>query len=433
VDAPRPELPGGFSPSTLRWIVVAAAVSFSAALLLTIFGRDLSRPPTATANSFSRSVLGYRGLAEFLAALDLGVVSRETRAALGSGSERPILLAEPDAALAAGDPTRRLLALLQESRAKRASLVLVLPKWTGTPLARRPDWVGALRLLPPAAVRRPLAALLAPSDVAPAEVVRVPPGAPLGCSWNARALDVELAPAQLLAEAPEMTPLVRCRGGALVARYPLALGSPDLFVVADPDLLNNRGLARGDHAAIVQALFVQVLGATGVVFDETIHGFERATSLVAELFRFPLALVLAQAAILLAIVLWAGAARFGKPAAAAAALPAGKQALIDNTAGLLAAGAERDPRGLRGHAADSLARYYRQTVRAVASELFVGSERGERETRERLQRISDGRRLGMNLAGLEFRVRNPEGSDLELARAIHRWRLEMTDGDRRDP
>src|SRR5262249_49800405 len=120
---PRPELPGGYSPSTLRWIVAVAALSFLAALLLTVFGRDLSRPPTATSNSFSRSLLGYRALADFLAALNLGVVSRETRAALDSGSERPILLAEPDAALAAGDPTRRLAALLAESRTQRAPLV----------------------------------------------------------------------------------------------------------------------------------------------------------------------------------------------------------------------------------------------------------------------------------------------------------------------
>lgn len=430
---PVPEYEGGFSRRTVAGIAIAATVSFAVAMLLTFFGRDLSRPPTHVTSTFSHSALGHRALAELLSGLGLGVVSRETRAGLATGPRHPLIVAEPDPARAANDPTKRLKALAAEALRREAPLVLVLPKWTGEPLPRHPGWVGALRLLPGEQVRAPLAALLGKKIA----VRRAAPGEPLGCYafWGeGQSFDVDLAPAQLLAAGPGLEALVRCRGGVLVGRTPLdprEPESPALYIVADPDVLNNRGLARADHAALAYGLLAGHLQATGVVFDETVHGFERASGLLAEVFRFPLSLVLLQMLLLTGAVLWAGMGRFGKPLPAGQGLPAGKDVLIDNTARLLALGGS-------GPAADSLARYWRQSVRLAAARLFLPADRGGDETREKLQQASDARGLGMNLATIESRLREPGDGVLALARAIHRWRLEITstgdtDGERRDP
>jgi uncharacterized protein DUF4350 len=429
--SPPPEMEGGYSRRAVGWIAGVAAASFTISLLLIFFGRDLSRPPVAVPSTFSRSVLGHRALAELLAALGLGVASRETRAAFGTGPTHPLIVAEPDPERLRDDPTKRLAALAGEVRRNEAPLVLVLPKWQGRELPKRPGWIGALRLLPVAEVRRPLAALLAPARQAPPAVRRLA-GAGLGCSasWSTGSFfEVELAPAQLLAEDPRLEPVVHCRGGVLIGRFLPSGEVPDFYVVADPDLLNNQGLGRADHAALALGLLRQ-MAATGVVFDETVHGFERASGLFAELFRFPLLPVLLQMLLAVGAVLWAGAVRLGKPLPAAAGLPAGKEVLIDNTARLLAAGARHDG----AQAAGGLARYYRQSLRDVAAQLFLSAEGGARELRERVQRSADARGLGVDLAALERRLGDVAGMGREealaLARAVHRFRLEMTDAKR---
>ncbi len=404
----------------MRWIAGAAAVSFLALVLVSLFGRDLARPPVAGPSTFSTSALGYRGLAELLASLGLGVAARETRAARDTGPRQPLVLAEPDPALAA-DPTRRLPALAEEAVRRQAQLVLILPKWTGRPLARRPGWIGGLRLRPPLEALRPLALLTGPRVAAGLRLRRLP--AARRCTWWGEREEVDLAPAQLLAEQKGLVPLVACRGGVLVGALPLWQGGgQSVLVVADPDLWNDRGLGRAGHAALAQAFFVGYLGASGAVFDETLHGFERAAGIFAAAFRFPLSLALLQALLLLAAILWAGMARFGKPLPREAALAAGKEVLIDNTARLLAAG---------GHVAASLARYRRQTVRDLAAELHLPAA-GEGETRVALARLAAARRLAAPPLGgddaLDAADATAAADPLRAARALYRWRREMEHG-----
>ena len=77
------ELEGGFSRRLLAWGVGVAVTSFAIFLLLLAYGRDLEGRPTAGANTFSRSALGFQAVAELLRTVGLGVVSRQAPA--GSG------------------------------------------------------------------------------------------------------------------------------------------------------------------------------------------------------------------------------------------------------------------------------------------------------------------------------------------------------------
>src|SRR5207245_1471038 len=124
-----------------------------------------------------------------------------------------------------------------------------------------------------------------------------------------------------------------CDEGLLVALTPSGV-----LVVADPDLVNTAGLGRGSNAAIARHLFVDVLGAKGLVVDETLHGFSHAPSIWGELFDFPLALVTLHLAAVAALAVWAALGRFGKAQKVPPRVAPGKRALIENTAALLGYG-----------------------------------------------------------------------------------------------
>ncbi len=437
MSEPR-ELEGGFSRKAIGWITGVGVASFLLALVLTAFADDLFGRPTPAANSFSRSALGHRAVVELLQSLGVGAVSRRTPGTGDPGPLRPLIAAEPDpAVLASADG--RLAELRREARSRGAVLVVVLPKWTGIPDPSNPSWIRSAVLMPESEAVGVLAALDEPGfQMARLSRERTQAPTPLPCSarWissQGEDFRVELMAAQLLDPRPGLSPEVVCNGRLLVASHQ-SEGGPEIFVVSDPDLLNNHGLARGDNAGFVHALLTHRLGARGAVFDETIHGFRRTPGLLAEAFRFPLLTATLQAAVLVGILLWAGMGRFGKPRQPPGALGEGRQVLIDSTARLLTWG---------GHAGESLGQYFRQTVRALAAHFALPADLPEAETLDRLQRISRERRLGMDLDRLRRQADNPTSSALgsgqdadqalSLARDLHRWREEMMDGHRTHP
>lgn len=419
------EIEGGFSKRALGWIVGVSVVSFALAVLLVTYGDELeARRPNPHANTFSKSALGHMAVARYLQAMGLGVVSRQNPGASGAGPTRPLIVAEPDSGWLAGDPAAKIEGLVKEAARRKAPLVLVLPKWTGQSKPNRPDWIGRVGLVPEEHVLGILAAfddeLLADLELRRGGDSSFRCAAPWrGTAWTDQ-IRVEASPPQLLHPHRDLHAVVRCDDGVLVARHELE-GGPEVWVISDPDILNNQGLDRADNAVLVYQLLTRELAATGVVFDETIHGFNRAPGLLSELRSFPLVLAVLQGLLLAGIVLWAGMGRFGKPLPPGTGLAPGKEVLIDNTARLLAGG---------GHAADSLTRYFRQTTRAVAAAHFLPPDLPDAETLLRLQQITNSRRLGMDLATLERQIHQlPDGAGeraVKLARALHTWRLEMT-------
>jgi hypothetical protein len=352
--------------------------------------------------------------------MGLGVTSRQAPFGIGPGPNHPLILAEP---LERGS----LRELSREAANRSAPLVLVLPKWAaGPPSERNPEWLSKVDLRPLPSVARFANALGQEGRKAETvELLRVKGGQRCspGQGLSRPELSIQAAPLQLLKPSPGLKPLLECPGGILIAR----LGEdPGVYLIADPDILNNQGLGRGDNAAAVHGFLTWDLGAAGVVFDETIHGFHRASGLLAEALRFPLALATLQSLLLLGIVLWAGMGRFGKPLPAPTALAAGKETLIDNTAKLLASG---------GHAADSLQRYFAAMTRAVAAHYFLPPDLAESERLARLQRLADRRGQGVDLAALERSFqelppgRRGEERAARIARQLHDWRGEMTHGD----
>lgn len=415
------ELEGGFSRRTLGWIIGSVAVSLAVTLLLTIRTETLDRRPP-TNNSFSYSALGHSAVVEFLRRVDLGVVPNRSLSGGDIGPQRPLVLAEPDPGEPVWDP-ERLKDLAERARDRKAPLVLVLPKWrAGAPRKDRPEWLERVRLWSKRSVLRVASPLGHPGliGISIQRVQRV-----RRCSSGPESFAVQANPLQLLEPSQDMKALVSCGSGILVAWWEATETSPRIFVVADPDLLNNQGLGRADNAQVIHQLFTRDLKATGAVFDETIHGLTRTPGLLAEATSFPLVLAVLQGLVLLGVVLWAGMGRFGKPLPISLGLAAGKEILIDNTAKLLANG---------GHAADGVVRYFRQVTRAVAAHYFLPPDLPDGERIAKLQRITDARGVRMRLAELEQTLlhlpagRPGEEQAVRYARRLHDWRVEMTNG-----
>ena len=140
----------------------------------------------------------------------------------------------------------------------------------------------------------------------------------------------------------EVTPLVRVPGatagkgsGALIAQ----LGAQPHYVLADPDLVNNHGLADAQTAQAALALIERLnsTDAEGVDFDLSVNGIgaDTSKSLLRLAFEPPfmaMTLALVIAALLAGLH---GAFRFGPVRREERAIAFGKAALVENSAGLI--------------------------------------------------------------------------------------------------
>jgi hypothetical protein len=131
-----------------------------------------------------------------------------------------------------------------------------------------------------------------------------------------------------------LTPLVTDgAGGTVVAR----LGDGPLYVLADPDLLSNRGLADAGNAASALAMldWMNSNEAQGIDFDVTLNGFGHSRSPLKLAFEAPF---LPMTIAIVVAMLLAGAqalVRFGPVRVRGRAIAFGKAALIDNAAALV--------------------------------------------------------------------------------------------------
>ena len=124
----------------------------------------------------------------------------------------------------------------------------------------------------------------------------------------------------------------------------------------------------------------------------------------------------------MALIIWSAAVRFGAPEREAPAIAAGKRALADNSAGLIAM-AHREPRMAPGYL--SLSR------RALVRELGLPKTLSEAETTALLQRMGEQAGLDTSYSSLNQGLSVPAGSREDLrhkARALWRWRREMKHG-----
>ena len=400
-----------FSRRLLLGWVGAAIATF--ALSLYFMGRPGEPGGTDAVgpSTYSRSAIGHAGFADVLQRLGVTVIKSSDNSADKLGKDGVLVLAEPRPTAISEPALRALL----DARA----VLLVLPKWTGRASEKNPGWLATAEEKPPSQAQWVLN-LVAGGG----EVVREAPMP----AWTTNLLagrQPQLEKPVQLIRSGALRPIVGAPAGILVGELNQ---KRTIWVLADPDVIANHGIAHADNAALALAIINRLRGRNGpVVFDETIHGFvAQPANPLALLFQFPFVVATFQVIAALALLLWATMARFGAPQSAPPALSAGRQGLLQNVAQLIT---------FAGHGQVMVRRYVQETVRETAQQLHAPRGLTGQGLAAWLTRVGEARGVNVDCAAvireveqLPDRRRADLAPLVRIAREIHRWRREIVDG-----
>ncbi len=397
---------GAFSPLTMIALVVVGVVALAGMGVLSAYAPELKSGNDGGAHGLSKSSVGFGGIVRLLQATDVPVVM--SRGALGPGAQGSLLVLTPTTQT----PPDQIA-----DRVHLGPKLIVLPKWNALPEQANPGWVSTVGTVQPSEALgvlpddiRPGTQIAQKAGVVGARLSR-PDGEPMGPP-----LAIETF--QTISGRDWIPVVVDQRGAAVVALR----RNTQTYVLADPDLLNTQGLKRLAGAQVAVGI-LDVVRADGeaVVFDLTLNGFQRTRSLLRLMLEPPLLGVTLVIAALFVVAGFQAAARFGPARDKRRAVALGKQALADNTAGLVRL-AGREHR---------MASPYAVLVRAAVARAIGAPRRlSEPELDALLDRVgaqsgSEARYSTLATRAAEART---AGDLMAVARDLHRWKLEMTHG-----
>lgn len=210
------------------------------------------------------------------------------------------------------------LPVLREKIAQVQSLV-ILPKWrTGMRLT---GLAHPVLIAEPAVTASALAAILG-RDVGPVALSQDAFSRYDYQSDGGETLSAELYIAQTF-EGRGCQAIIGEVGRMVLGACPLSAGGQGsfVFILSDPDLLNNHGLRLGDNAWIARDLFQSWAGERTVFLDYSRRNWmieersgdvrERSWSDLARLFDYPFSLIWLAGGLALALTLWRSGLRFG--------------------------------------------------------------------------------------------------------------------------
>ena len=365
------------------------------------------------AHALSRSAVGFAGVVELLRATGSTVQ-------FGRGPVYgPVEPGRPTPALLVLAPTSSSAAPATTQELGADAVLIVLPKWRVSPAGERRGWVESLGLLDDSQVVDAL-----PKDWARPVLHRLdrdehPVLQAAGLFGTVPS--VERVERLQTIKGPGWTPVLQTADGGIV----LAVHARDgVYVLADPDLLNDLALAEPKGAADAVALLTELVDNAGpITFDVSLNGFGRSRDLLRLMFEPPLlgaTLCGAAAATLLGLL---SLGRFGPVQPPERALAAGKRALADNAAALIGR-ARREPR---------MARPYAELVRRLAARM-AGAPRHLTSTELEAYLDAAG---AIRAVPERFTTLSAEADGVRdraalvtLARRLHDWRQGMVHGHR---
>ena len=339
-----------FSPRILLAVVAVGAAAFLLLLYAIGAGWDGGRDKNGGAHAAANGLNGFAGLVRLLESAGHDVVLSRSEAGL---DDEGLLVLTPQHG-ADGDAIAEII----EARRYVGPTLLILPKWLAISAEQIPGidarqgWV----LIGGAAAPDWLQDLTDEEEWK-AEIAERK-------RWDGLGLTGAMPdPKQVQAlGGTHILPLVTDEGGDVLAGYMedkgtypvlaeasnLPVRDPDeldtdedlwpVVVVAEPDLLNNYGLADRNRAELAHAIIDAALEdyELPIVFDLTVAGLSRSENLLTLAFRPPF-LAATLCLILAALVIaWRAFRRFGPPMAESPALAMGKRQLARNSGGLVA-------------------------------------------------------------------------------------------------
>ncbi|MEO1169568.1 MAG: DUF4350 domain-containing protein [Pseudomonadota bacterium] len=307
-----------FSARTVILLVIAGIIGFAAFLLLTAYAPEIRGGRDGRAHGLSTSAVGFRGVYTLLeeTGADVGYVRQDDTF---PDAGLTILTLEP------ASNRERVEALIDNGW---GPLLIVLPKWMTFPVPNERDRVHSVDS-GIGGTATPLLSELRELNVATSE------------SGSGARLQSGMLP-DISFSVPESLQTVS--GDNLVSLMETAKGEivlaniadTQIYILSDPDLLNNQVLADPDRARAALLLLQELNSTDGPYrFDLVANGFGGARNLLTLAFEPPflaLTLCLLAAALLAA---FQAIYRFGPELRPGRAIAFGKRALVDNSAELL--------------------------------------------------------------------------------------------------
>ncbi|MBN8844678.1 MAG: DUF4350 domain-containing protein [Sphingomonadales bacterium] len=314
-----------FNPLLIAGVVVVGVFAFIALWALVAFGPQLSSGNDGGGHSLSKAAPGYAGIVDLLERGGADVELRRRAGPSTNAVDEPLLILTP---------THRTkpheIEELLNKQGKRA--LVVLPKWQTMRVpgqTQKPGWVSQGFAITPS------------DDLLPAQFGKVSVKAPaakaqmVAADLSGRSFSAYLPDNAQTVTGDRLEPLIEgANGGAVLAR----LKGGDLYILADPDLIDNLAFSSRDKARAA-ALLIDAVGedadANSVAFDLTLNGFGGQRSLLRFAFVPPfigITLCLIAAGLL---ALWQAWMRFGPAIKPARAIAISKAALIANSADLI--------------------------------------------------------------------------------------------------
>ncbi len=195
--------------------------------------------------------------------------------------------------------------------------LVVLPKWRrGLRLTRLAHPV---LLAPPSQIQDTLHEIVG-SNVGSVSILPTP-FAEFEFKTDTETLAAEIYAAQVF-EGVGCEPIVGDPGAVLLGLCPLRGDEQSkVYLLADPDLMNNHGLRLGDNARIAATLLPELAGEGRIIVDYSANNWltepeqivkrERSWEDLSRLFGYPFTILWAGAALLLALAVWRGGLRNG--------------------------------------------------------------------------------------------------------------------------
>lgn len=391
---------GAFSARTMLLIVVGGIACFVAMIVLGAFAPDFQNARNGGSHALSTAATGFNGIVRLAEATGRRPTVGRSDLLLGDWEGLAVLTPETGTV----DVGSAL-----EKRGGKPTLV-VMPKWTTVADKHHPGWVriqGLRRHFDPEAT-------LAPQWQVKVARRRRSEGEPLTLTASEAGGDIVIPAPRLLQtmSGADLKPLLTARDGAIVLAR---VGEGKTYLLADPDILANDGLADLRRADGALRMLDYLNGNSGepILFDVTLNGLGRSPSPLKLAFMPPfLAATLSLAAALLLLGIRA-ATRFGRPVPPERALAFGKRALIDNTAALI--GKARREGGLGGR--------YVDMARERAAAAFGAPPRLTGAALDAyLDKVGRGRPFS-ELAAAASEVRHP-ADVLAAAQALNDWQRE---------
>jgi hypothetical protein len=404
-----------FQAGAIALMLVLGIVGFIGLVVLGAYAPDMRSGHNGGAHALSNSATGYSAIVELARAT--GRNPRIVRNEHEFGA-KGLLIITPEAASVN-------ISAASYNREGGPTLV-VLPKWSTIADPKHPGWVQWRDLLPdwePIGVMAPGvnftldrhrsrgAPLL--TDAALPSNVRFRAPRPLqvitGLQKPEKPKKGEKPPRP--SRQPKLVPLITDgQGGLVLAR----LDARPIYVLADPDLLSNRGMADVRQAASALAMLDWLNGSKApIAFDVSLNGFGHSKSPLKLLFEppfLPLTICVAVALLLAGVQAFG---RFGPPRARERAIAFGKAALVDNSAALVRkAGRER-----------IMGKRYAALIRERAASNFpIFAHRRDDEFDIYLDRLKGGRRFTDLAAAAE--EAQDRAAMLAAAQALYAWQKE---------